>query len=104
MASCKSSFSLLRICPGCKQELCRLAYYRHQSYPDSCPAMRSTYKCEIASVESAGASPSESFLESTAIASASTCDFPNSNESICEEEYDDDSYPISEGSDRNEGD
>ena len=26
-----------RICPGCKQDLSRSAYYRHQNYPASCP-------------------------------------------------------------------
>jgi len=36
--SSKGASSLRRVYSGCKQELSRSAYYRHQNYPASCPA------------------------------------------------------------------
>ena len=94
------STSLRRICSGCKQELSRSAYYRHQNYPASCPMARvSTNEPERVAVEEVN---ENIHVDSAVSAAASSCEVQPSDQSGFEV-YEDDVSSDS-GADANEDD
>ncbi len=97
--------SLRRICSGCKQELSKSAYYRHQNSSASCPSQQhSKASSKLTAAVHGDLAEAVSVVHSSTSTSLASCEIPSSDSrSFIEGEGSDDDC-LGESGDANEED